>query len=155
MCVKAWHHLGIRLTSQMSSGPPPARPPVSTRWLRSFPQFLTQYKKSTSRERVFTLVGRGGQLWGRRGEERWGCWHYVTSQWHLSDTCAHILTNEWQSDQNIWAIKTENNIHRPLDWSHWLPSLTQLGWTRNTSPSLRSNIAGCLLDANIILILNS
>ena len=152
MCVKAWHHLGIRLTSgghhrcHLVLLPPALQcPPDDSDHSLSFLPTI----KSQHLEREFSpLLAEVASCEG--GEERWGCWHYVTSQWHLSDTCAHILTNEWQSDQNIWAIKTENNIHRPLDWSHWLPSLTQLGWTRNTSPSLRSNIAECLLDANII-----
>ena len=131
--TSSWHQSDITDVIWSSSLPPSTVHPMT----QIIPDFLPNIK-SQHLERVFTFVGWSGQLCCEGGgEERRGEGvDILLHQWHLSDTCAHILTNEWQSDQNIWAIKTENNIHRPPGWSHWLPSLTQLGWTRNIMHSV-------------------
>ena len=118
------------------------------RWLRSLLASYPTYKKSTSRE-SFHLCWLS---WPAvRGEVRVLTLYYIsdTSDTYLTHVLTpHILTNEWQSDQNIWTIKTENNIQPPTRLcSHWLPSLTQLASLFLSS--LSSNKAECPLDANI------
>ena len=58
---------------------------------------LAQYKKSTSRESFHLCwLKWPAVLWGRRrGEERWGCWHSVTSVTPLWHMCSH--PHQWMT----------------------------------------------------------